>query len=51
MDKFVFMDLNKLTWQLDTAIAGGVFSIFSLIYRPEFIYYGFLKRTAMMPLL
>jgi len=42
MEKFVFIDLNKLTWQLDVAIAGGIFSIFSLIYRPEYIYYGLL---------
>lgn len=35
-------DLTKLTWALNVALIGAVFSIFSLIYNPYFIYYGFL---------
>jgi hypothetical protein len=40
MDKFSIVDLNKLTWQLNVALMGGVFAIFSLIYNDYYIYYG-----------
>lgn len=34
-------DFTKVTWQLNVAIIGAVFSIFSLIYDTTYIYYGF----------
>lgn len=34
-------DLTKLTWPLNVALSGAVFSVFSLIYNTYFIYYGF----------
>ncbi len=33
-------DLTKIHWQLNVALMGGIFSIFSLIYNSHFIYYG-----------
>ena len=35
-------DITKLTWQLNVALAGGIFAVFSLIYNPNYIYYGFI---------
>jgi hypothetical protein len=35
-------DLTKLTWQLNVALIGATFSIFSLIFNKYYIYYGFL---------
>jgi hypothetical protein len=35
-------DLTKITWQLNIALAGAVFSIFALIHNTYYIYYGFL---------
>lgn len=35
-------DFTKLTWQLNIALVGAVFSVFSLIYNDKYIYYGFL---------
>ena len=40
--KSVAQLLADTTWQLWVAIMGAVFAVFALIYRPEFIYYGFL---------
>lgn len=34
-------DLTKLTWQLNIALIGAVFSVASLIYNETYIYYGF----------
>jgi|GEM_PF-3469383 len=39
------INLNQLTWMLNIALAGLVFSIFSLIYNGYFIYYGFITFT------
>lgn len=35
-------DFTKLHWQLNVALLGAIFSIFSLIYNDTYIYYGFL---------
>lgn len=35
-------DITKLTWPLNVALIGSVFSIFALIYNVHFIYYGFI---------
>lgn len=35
-------DFTKLTWQLNVALVGAVFSVVSLIYNDYYIYYGFL---------
>lgn len=35
-------DLTKLSWPLNVALVGAVFSVFALIYNPYFIYYGFI---------
>lgn len=35
-------DFTKLHWQLNVALLGAIFSIFSLIYNENYIYYGFL---------
>lgn len=40
MDKFSIINLNDFTWQLNVALAGGVFAVFSLIYNDFYIYYG-----------
>lgn len=41
MDKqYNFINLNEFTWQLNTAILGGTFAVFSLIYNDYYIYYG-----------
>ncbi len=42
MDFNKLVNLNKLTWMLNVALTGAVFSIFSLIYNDYFIYYGFI---------
>lgn len=42
MKDFNIVNLNQLTWQINLAIAGGVFAIFSLIYNEYYIYYGLL---------
>jgi len=34
--------ISKLTWQFNIAIIGAVFAVFSIIYEPQFIYYGFI---------
>jgi hypothetical protein len=41
MENFNFINLNQLTWAFNVAIAGGIFSVFSLIYNQYYIYYGF----------
>ena len=35
------LDLEKLGWYIWISILSFVFAIFALIYRPEFVYYGF----------
>ena len=35
-------DFTKLHWQLNVALIAAVFSIFSLIYNENYIFYGFL---------
>ncbi|OGK64498.1 hypothetical protein A2313_04870 [Candidatus Roizmanbacteria bacterium RIFOXYB2_FULL_41_10] len=35
-------DITKLTWPLNVALIGSIFSIFALIFNPQFIYYGFI---------
>jgi hypothetical protein len=40
MEKYL-PDFTKLTWQLNVALMGAVFSIFSLINNTYYIYYGF----------
>lgn len=35
-------DFTKLTWQLNIALLGAVFSIFALINNTYYLYYGFL---------
>lgn len=35
-------DITKLTWPLNVALAGTVFSVFALIYDVHYIYYGFI---------
>lgn len=40
MSNFNIINLNEFTWQLNIAFAGGVFSVFSLIYNEKFIDYG-----------
>jgi len=35
------INLNQLTWPLNIAIGGAVFSVFSLVYNDHYIYYGF----------
>ena len=34
-------DVTKLTWQLNVALLGAIFSAISLIYNEKYIYYGF----------
>ena len=34
------INFNDLTWQLNIAILGGTFFVFSLIYNDYYIYYG-----------
>ena len=40
MKEFNIINLNNFTWQLNVAIMGGVFAVFSLIYNDVYIYYG-----------
>lgn len=40
MSNFNVVNLNEFTWQLNVALAGGIFAVFSLIYNEYFIYYG-----------
>lgn len=40
MDKFSIVNLNDFTWQLNIALMGGIFAVFSLIYNEYYIYYG-----------
>ena len=40
MDKFSIVNLNNFTWQLNIALMGGAFAVFSLIYNEYYIYYG-----------
>jgi len=35
-------DFTKLHWQLNIALLGAAFSVFSLMYNEAYIYYGFL---------
>jgi len=35
-------DFTKISWPMNVALMGAVFSVFALIYRPEYIYYGFI---------
>ena len=41
MENFNIINMNKLTWHLNVAILGGVFSVFALLYNDYFIFYGF----------
>ncbi len=34
------INLNNFSWQLNIALAGAVFAVFSLIYNEYYIYYG-----------
>ena len=36
------LDLNKISWYLWIAVLTAAFSVFSLIYNPDFIYFGFI---------
>jgi len=40
MKEFNFINLNDFTWQLNVAIMGGIFAVFSLIYDVSYIHYG-----------
>ena len=40
MEKFSIVNLNDFTWQLNVALMGGTFAVFSLIYNEHYIYYG-----------
>ncbi len=40
MSNLNIVNLNNFTWQLNIAIIGGVFAVFSLIYNEKYIYYG-----------
>lgn len=40
MEKFSIVNLNEFTWHLNVALMGGVFAVFSLIYKDQYIYYG-----------
>jgi len=40
MNSFNIVNLNEFTWQLNVAITGGIFAVFSLIYDEVYIYYG-----------
>lgn len=42
MKEFNLINLNQYSWQLNVAIMGGVFAVFSLIYNDYYIYYGLL---------
>jgi hypothetical protein len=35
-------DFTKMTWQLNVALVGAIFSVFALIYDTDYINYGFL---------
>ena len=35
-------DVTKLTWQLNVALVGAIFSAVSLIYNEHYIFYGFI---------
>ncbi|OGD87926.1 hypothetical protein A3H87_01810 [Candidatus Curtissbacteria bacterium RIFCSPLOWO2_02_FULL_42_37] len=35
-------DFTKLHWQLNVAIIGAIFSVFSLIFNENYIFYGFI---------
>lgn len=41
LDKYL-PDFTKLTWQLNIALIGAIFSIFALINNTYYLYYGFL---------
>lgn len=40
MERFSIVNLNDFTWQLNIALMGGAFAVFSLIYNEQYIYYG-----------
>ncbi len=40
MNKFNIINLNEFTWQLNIAIMGGTFAVFSLVFDEKYIYYG-----------
>ena len=40
MEKYNILNLNEYSWQLNVAIMGFIFSVFSLIYDTYYIYYG-----------
>lgn len=40
MSNFNIINLNEFTWQLNVALMGGAFAVFSIIYDKEYIYYG-----------
>ncbi len=35
-----YLNLNEFSWHLNVALIGGVFAVFSLIYKDHYIYYG-----------
>lgn len=40
MSDFNIVNLNNFTWQLNVALLGVAFAIFSLVYNEKYIYYG-----------
>jgi hypothetical protein len=40
MEKFSIVNLNDFTWQLNIALMGGAFAVFSIIYNEYYVYYG-----------
>lgn len=42
MSDFNIVNLNDFTWQLNVALAGGLFAIFALMYDVYYIHYGLL---------
>ncbi|PIR94980.1 hypothetical protein COT95_01230 [Candidatus Falkowbacteria bacterium CG10_big_fil_rev_8_21_14_0_10_37_6] len=36
------LDFKDLSWYVSISILAFIFSVFALIYKPEFIYYGFI---------
>ncbi|PIR76594.1 MAG: hypothetical protein COU32_01310 [Candidatus Magasanikbacteria bacterium CG10_big_fil_rev_8_21_14_0_10_42_10] len=40
MSDYNIINLNQFSWPLNVAIMGAAFSVFSLIYNDEYIYYG-----------
>ena len=41
----VKINLNEVSWYLWIVVLATVFSIFSIIYNPDYIYFGFITFT------